>query len=926
VDDMTFGELVRIYRTRLSWTQAELAGRAGVSERTVHGLELNRTRPRPSTARMLAEALGLTGKDHERFLWLASGWTDPATDGPPVSPAVASLAAAVPTPAQLPADIIGFAGRESDLNALDASVPVDGGVKVVVLAGAAGVGKTALAVRWGHRVAAAFPDGQLYSNLRGFAPGQPLEPVAVLAGFLDALGVPDDRIPPEQDTAAALYRSMTAARRMLVVLDNALDVDQVRPLLPGGTGNLVLVTSRDLLTGLVVSHGARQQTLGPLTATDAMDLVTHILGADRVDAEPDATAALVAECARLPLALRIASANIRVDPHIDISEYVTELRASDRLNRLSVGGDSAGSVRAAFDWSYRRLTPSIQRLFRHLGLVPGPDVTPEAAAAITGADSAEAAHWLRALADVHLLDRNAPQRYTFHDLLRAFAAERTHAVDSRTERDAAVARLLDWYLRTTVAAAETIAPTVVRLPAPPAAASGPPSVRHPNPTVAMNWLQSERRNLVAAVTYAADHGPYEPAWRIADALRGYFAAAGHLVDWIAVGNAAYAAATAGGDLAGQAAATAVLAHAYNHAADYDQAIEQATVGLSLSRQAGWLAGEARALNQLGLMHSERGHLDKSVELLSQALALDRRGGDRPGVAVRLLNLGLTCTLAGRLTEAIDYLKRSSQADDYDGHGDVLVWALANLGRVQRLTGDFDAATATLTKSISRARTHGMPQAEGYALGSLSGVHADRGQLAEAELLADAAEALARESDAFLRMAWAINRQATVDVLVGRLESAGDRYEQVIRMTSDESMLDDRIEALVGLAAVERLCGRYKDAVGYAERGCKAAESGGYRIYHGEALAELGRIQLEAYRRDHNPATADTARAYLEQALDLQRRTGHRVGEARTLILLGELAHTTGDPAAADRHWRAALALGAKLGLAEISHLHARHSS
>jgi DNA-binding SARP family transcriptional activator len=380
-------------------------------------------------------------------------------------------------PAQLPRDVTAFTGRRDDLARLDQTVSggyTEAAVVISAVAGTVGVGKTALAVHWAHRRRDTFPDGQLYVNLHGYTPASTVRPIDALAWFLRALGVPAGRVPTDQDEAAAMYRSLLADRRVLVVIDNARSPEQVRPLLPGNRECLVLVTSRDQLGGLVALDGARRLTLDVLTARDALDLLGRVLGPARVAAESAAAARLARDCAYLPMALRLAAAGLSrpvpapraggmAGPDRRIGPYAARLAAA-----IAEGGDP---VRAAFDLLHAALPGPAQRMFRLLGLVPGPDVTPEAAAALAGVTAAEGAMTLAVLADRGLIAEYAPGRFALHDLLRRYAADLATAESDGTVR-AARRRLHDLYLRGVDAAAEALYPVMVRSPLPDAA-TGP---------------------------------------------------------------------------------------------------------------------------------------------------------------------------------------------------------------------------------------------------------------------------------------------------------------------------------------------------------------------------------------------------------------------------------------------------------------------
>ncbi|UKD56950.1 AfsR/SARP family transcriptional regulator [Amycolatopsis sp. FU40] len=400
-------------------------------------------------------------------------------------------------PKQLPAETRGFVGRAAELSLLDGLL--SGGIAAV--SGTAGVGKTALAVCWAHRVRARFPDGQLYANLRGHAPGAPAAPVEILAQFLAALGIPPDRVPPDAETAAALYRTLTADRRILVLLDNAVNPDQVRPLLPAGPGCATVVTGRDRLTGLVAVNGACRLTIDVLSPGESVELLEGVLGPGRVRAEPAAAAEFAEVCVHLPLALRIAAANLADRPGSGIGEYVAELREDNLLAALAVPGDEQTAVRAAFDLSYAALPADARRVFRLLSLVPGTDFGAEAVAALAGVETPRALALLDRLAAAHLVE-HVPGRYRFHDLLRRYAAEQAGRRESAADRERALRRLHDWYLAAVDGAARLLYPHLLRLPA-----SGA-SAEFAGLGEASAWLDAERGNLAAAVRFADGRGPW----------------------------------------------------------------------------------------------------------------------------------------------------------------------------------------------------------------------------------------------------------------------------------------------------------------------------------------------------------------------------------------------------------------------------------
>jgi hypothetical protein len=467
-----------------------------------------------------------------------------------------ALAAPRTVPRELPAAVGAFTGRTTELAVLSTLLRPDAddpAMPITLIIGAGGVGKTTLAVHWGHQAASAFPDGQLYINLHGWSPGSPMTPLDALAHLLQSLGVPKDGVPDDEVDAAALYRSLLADRRCLVVLDNAHSADHVRPLLPGSPGCLVLVTSRDALAGLVAREGATVLSLGVLDTEDAEALLTRLIGSARVAAERDSCRELVRLCAGLPLALRIAAANLVSNPRLAVTRYLAAIGDVEPLTALAAQGDRDTAVRRTFDYSYRAIPAPAQSLFRSLSLHPGADFTVELAAALMGSTRVDADGLLQTLANAHMVEWLAPGRFTFHDLIRQYAAERCRRDESAQEISLRRDRLYGWHLYTAAAAAELLYPHVTRIPLPPPPADVPiaPFDDH---TAAIGWLEEERANLLAVTTAAASHGPTQLAWMLADVLRGYLNRRASMVDWIAVARAGLAAAEATDARAGAASA------------------------------------------------------------------------------------------------------------------------------------------------------------------------------------------------------------------------------------------------------------------------------------------------------------------------------------------------------------------------------------
>jgi DNA-binding SARP family transcriptional activator/Tfp pilus assembly protein PilF len=853
---------------------------------------------------LLREELGTEPGPELRRLHRAILNRDPALDlAAPAPPGPAATGTS--TPRELPADVFGFTGRAGALKSLDemlisAAEGTHGPVVISAIAGTAGVGKTALAVRWAHRVADRFPDGQLYINLRGYAAGAPLRPIESLAMLLRSLGTAPERVPTEEAQAAALYRTVLADRRVLVVLDNASSVDQVRPLLPGSPGCLVLVTSRDRLAGLVARDGARRLTLDVLTPDEACTLLTRVVSADRVQTEPEAVAELAKVCAYLPLALRIAAAHLLDRPDRGIAAYVSELTATDPLTTLQADGDDESAVRTALDRSYRSLPAATRRMFRLLGLSPGPDFSPAAAAALAGVPRDEAALQLRQLATAHLIDGHAAARYTFHDLLRLYARTLAEAEEGADHRTAAVQRLLRYYLLSADAAASVLYPEMLRLPPPSAGEGAVPEVFH-RPAMALAWLAAERVNLVAAVVYAATYGPRRLSWLMALPLRGYLCRAGYAVDLLSVASVALAAADEEADSRARAVAHFSLAHFCDSVARYSEAIDHYTSAADLSRQADWADGEAAALNNLGSVHVSMGRLAQAADHYAASLTMNVDGGRIGGQAINRCNLGLVYYELGRLDDAAGELTQALALHRQTSLGVGEATYLSRLANVNHQLSQFDAAHTYATAALVVCRKTGDKLTESVVLGCLAEVHADAGRSSEALDHALAGAALAAEVDDPARRAVTQYNLGNVQLRRGWPNEALEHHGQALDLARRTAHGSAQVNALLGVAAARHLLGDLDPGDQAARQCLELAQEAGYRVLEGQALTVLAGILLDQGRVEQASATA-------RRALDNHRETGHRLGEARTLAVLGRIAEATGEPEAARWHRCAALAI------------------
>jgi len=685
------------------------------------------------TRRALADQLGVDPSQSLRDLEVAILRQDPALDVTAELARASRGAAAVPVPAQLPPGPP-FAGRRDELASLDALLPAStqapeggsDGAAISVLSGTAGVGKTALAVHWARRVSARFPDGQLFASLRGFDPaGAALEPGDALRGFLEAFGIPGARIPADLAGQAGLYRSVLAGKRVLVVLDNARDEEQVRPLLPASPGCVAVVTSRNQLVGLVATEGASPLTLDLLSPDDARELLTGRLGPNRVTSEPAAVSDIIDGCARLPLALTVAAARAVTAPHLPLGAIASELRGASRALDSFYVGDTASDVRAVFSWSYRALTGPAARLFRLLGLHPGPDVSLAVAASLGALQADQAREVLAELTRSHLLAEHEPGRYAFHDLLRAYAAEQARDRDSQRVRDAAVRRLLDHYLRSAYASARLIEPHLERLTlaeAGPGAAPAAPA----KPEDAMAWFAAEGDGILGAVRLAAEGGLATHAWQLAWTVSSSFLRRGRWEDNTAAQQAALRSARAAGDVPGEAHAVQGLANGYARSGRFDLAVPELERALGLCQATGDYANQARIHATLAWIAESQERLTDAAGHAAQALALYQAGGDRPGEATGLNDLGFCYARMGNFREALSYCERGLAICREVGERNWEAATLDSLGLIHDGLGDHERAVACYEQAAAIYRDLGDRYNEADTLMSLGDVLARAG--------------------------------------------------------------------------------------------------------------------------------------------------------------------------------------------------------
>ena len=696
---------------------------------------------------------------HQRILRADPALAPAMPAPPPAAPIVEPRQAhGAPTtiPRQLPAAVRHFAGREAELarlNGLLEQLPRRGTVMITAIAGSGGVGKTTLAVHWAHRVADQFPDGQMHVNLRGYDPSNsPMSPAEALRGLLQALGIAAADIPDELDAQTKLYESALAGRRMLIVVDNARDAAQVRPLLPASDGCLLLITSRSALTELSASVGAVNLPLGLASHAEAEAMLAARLGEHRVAAEPEAVAEIIELCARLPLALAITAARAVTNPALPLAAFAAELRGQHgRLDALDVG-DAATNLRSVFSWSTAQIGAGAARMFRLLGLHPGPTISVPAAASLAGITRPQALELLAELADASLITAQAHGRHAFHDLLRVFAAEQAAELEPPAEQRSAIIRMLDHYLYTATKAGALIFGPGLPLPDLGPLTDGDVRPEYPdNSREALAWFEAEHQILAAATDLAVARGLDRYAWQIPCTMTQYFRASARGLDWQALNRPALAAAQRLGDddalgrvrfsigthhrvygsfdeaiteltrsmvhfqaTGNRLAQAAVhmgisMAHISRRPTlrenairdDAHQALTHAGQALTIYREAGDLIGQERALRDLSEHHLALGELPVAEKYCQEAIRLGVETGDRTGEVEAIATMGRISYRLGNYEAAVECYLQFLRIRREDGIRIRPANILEDLGDAYLAAGSLDAARATWHEVIEQ---------------------------------------------------------------------------------------------------------------------------------------------------------------------------------------------------------------------------------
>jgi DNA-binding SARP family transcriptional activator/tetratricopeptide (TPR) repeat protein len=771
-------------------------------------------------------------------------------------------------PAQLPPEARIFVGRAAEIAALNRLAEANGSVMVVsALAGTAGVGKTALAVRWAHQMRDQFDDGQLYVDLRGYGPNDPVTPEEALAGFLRSLGVDGAAIPSELADRSARFRSIVDGRRMLIVLDNARSAEQVRPMLPGTPSCFVLITSRDALAGLVTREGARRIDLDLLSDDEAARLVREVVG-DGVGRDRAGIAALAESCARLPLALRIAAERVKTVG--SVAEVVADLSDERaRLDLLDAGGDSQTAVRAVFSWSYRQLPPEAARLFRLSGLHPGSDWDFRALAALAGeTDMRAARRYVDALIRAHMLERSAG-RFHAHDLLRAYAAELIEDLDGGEEYRLACRRLFDYYVPTAAWATDVVYPHEQRrhpeLPRPDSRVDVTPSL---TPDQASVWLDAELPNLLAIAGLASKECAHEYTVALSEVLRRHLRVRGSDAGAESIHRAAVAAAQALGDRDGEALALCALGETQRIRGEYDLAIDHLSSAADIATSTGQLAAQADALVGLGHVDRAAGRNVAARERLQHALELAETVNDRTLQLNALRGLGLVHLLQGEFESSFECCQRVLDIARVLGDRVGELGALGDMGAVHLRLGRYDAAVESYQQSLWLAR---------------------------------AARDKTGEMNAHLGL-------AQVYASIEQSDLASVAYRQAAEIAGEINDVTGELSALLGLGNGARMREQFSSAAAYLQQVLDTAQRIGSRNWQFEAHDGIGRLH-------HARGEAENALNHHQQALELADELGQPEDQVRAHDGLARAYQAIGQSEHARRHWREAMSNLNALGTA-----------
>ncbi|MER7115744.1 BTAD domain-containing putative transcriptional regulator [Saccharomonospora azurea] len=825
-----------------------------------------------------------------------------------------SAPAAVHVPSELPADIGGFVGREEIAKEIQQLIEQNerNQIPIALISGAPGIGKTAIAVHIGHRVADSFPDGQLYADLHGHSNAPAATPSQVQTRFLSALGVPSKEIPTDADSLTALYRTTLATRRVLILLDNAASAQQIRPLLPNAPGCAVLITSRRELRGLVALQGATPFRPGVLEPCQSFELLAGTLGHDRVRAEPEATEELAELCGHLPLALRIASANLTARSSHSVAEFVAEVLAGNRLRSLEIPGDTDAAVRTAFELSYASLDEAAATMFRVLGLFPGQHVSVEVAAALAGVSTEQAAQALDQLNVANLIRTHSATHYALHDLLRLYAGELA-AKEPKSINHQARQRMYTFYLRRILAAADLLYPPWLRLPVPNDACI-PPTTEFRVASDATTWMDAECLNVLAAIESAVTDGFTAWAWPMAEAMHPYLVTAGRYQhEGLRGYKVALQAAIVEGDLAAQAAMQTAIASLSLRHARLTSAEEHLHSALKAYRTIDSIDGVTRTLIALGNLTQAKGKLEEAADLINEGLSMVRRSGNERLRRFGLLNLGFVDLHRGNLNSAEDCVREVLDHSESDREQVSAGEASSILGSILLMRGQCRQAIDEFTGTLERYRQRSLPHYEANVFRHIADAHRQMGDWARAKSYADKSYAMARSSGAKDEEAEALICLATTHRVLGKHREADEQFERALAICEQNGVWRGLAPALLGCAEKAKLAGDSARARALTMRALAVGEESGLRTVRGRALSVLALLDLEAGEVLSAEKRANTAVA-------IHERTGSVSDLVDALCVQGTVLAARGSEAAAHNSRTTARSLLAATEGAKISPL------
>jgi tetratricopeptide (TPR) repeat protein/transcriptional regulator with XRE-family HTH domain len=848
-EGVVFGSRLSACRRSAGLTQQELADRSALSVRAISNLELGRTRsPHPGTVRRLADALGLHGDVRAGFLAAAGRRLGGGAAGADHTPTAV-------VPRLLPAATTAFTGRQAEVAvladlALDAAAGLRAGVVTIsAINGMAGIGKTALAVHSAHQMAGHFPDGQIFIDLHGYTSDlEPMTAAEALDWLLRCLGTPAQLIPADLDARAAFYRHRLAGTRTLIVLDNAADTAQIRPLIPGTAGCLVIVTSRRRLAGLDDAHVLPLDVLGE---PEAIALFRAIAGPAAVPAGDPSAARVAALCGYLPLAIRIAAARLHHHPGLTAIQLAAQLSQEHR--RVPQLADDDRSLAVAFGLSYGHLPPGERAMFLMQGLVPGLDVDAHAAAALAGCDLETAGNLLESLLSHSLVQVAGANRYGLHDLLRDYAREQAATATPQVRRSS-LTRLFDHYLRTATAAVDSLFPATAshRSPSLPSLAMGP-TAPMTDPRAAQAWLDAERVNLTAATAHAASQGWTAYATALSDTLNRYLSFGSHLTVAVTIHEQVLRAAQRTGDLAAEATALTHLGFTSYEQGHLQQAADYQRQALSLAEAAMDRPAQARARYRLTLAERRLGNLQQAIEQASEVLAMSRQDGDRLGQARALYSLGAAERAKGCFTQADRHLSRALTIMDELGDWQARSVVLTEFGIIKRRQGCLEPAAQYFRQALALADQAGNRSGQAEAISQLGMIQLHLGRSHHAAQDQQHALRLFRQVTDRYGEAGALTRLAQAEVLAGCHRRAFHHLGQALRLSRRTGARLLQAAALSGLADVMTATNHPAQAIEHHTAALHLAASTGSldeqaRAHHGlaRAYADLGRLDQASH--------------------------------------------------------------------------------